>query len=131
MFDRSGWISRSRRRASPKDSRTLVRAAPLDDLCLDHMARSFGTTGVRLDFDLNANSQRALQCRCLITLPRLNLDEDIDQRHCCGCYAGNPRRLSERLRNYFSQLFLHLARQAADRAVVEPIRDATLFGLLQ
>src|SRR5208282_99685 len=73
----------------------------------------------------------SLQRRSLFPSSRLNLDVNIDQRDGCGRHARNARGLAKRLRDDFSQLLLHFARQPADCPVIEPIRNPALLSLLQ
>src|SRR5208282_4339877 len=72
-----------------------------------------------------------LKCRGLLPPPRLDLDIYVDQRNGRRGNSGNARGLAKRLRDDFPELLLHFARQTAHRAVVEPIRNAPLLGLLQ
>src|SRR5260221_10673915 len=70
--------------------------------------------------------------RCgLLSPAALDLDINVDQRDRSRSHARNARSLPYRLRDDFSKLLLHFARQSADRTVIEPIRNPALLGLLQ
>lgn len=62
---------------------------------------------------------------------RLDLDVHVDERYRRGRDAGNPASLTERARADAGELFVHLTGQARDLAIVEPIRNRALLGLLQ
>src|SRR5712671_949467 len=62
---------------------------------------------------------------------RLNLNIDMDQRNRRRGYAWYARRVPKRARAHPLQLLIHLAREAADLAVIKPVRDHTLLGLLE
>src|SRR5713226_319682 len=72
-----------------------------------------------------------LECCRLFAPPCLDLDINVNQGDGGGSYPWNARGLAERLRSDMAELLLHLAREAADGPVVEPLRDAALLGLLQ
>ena len=67
--------------------------------------------------------------RCL--LPRLDLDEHVDQRDSGWRDSGNAAGLSQCAGADARQLFIHLAREAADLGVIEPVGDGALLGTLQ
>src|ERR1700729_1362909 len=72
---------------------------------------------------------RLLNVGGLFAASRLDFDEDIDQRHGCWSDSGDARGLGQRLRLNLGELFLHLAREPADGAIIEPTRDGPLLRL--
>ena len=60
---------------------------------------------------------------------RLDLDVHVDERYRRD--AANPASLTERARADAGELFVYLTGQARDLAIVEPIRNSALLGLLQ
>ena len=64
-------------------------------------------------------------------LPRLNFDVNIDQRDRGGRDARNAAGLTESARTDARELLVHLARKAADLAVLEPVGNDALLRLLQ
>lgn len=60
----------------------------------------------------------------------LDLYIHIDERHRSRSYARNARGVSQRARTHTLEFFIHLAREAADLAVVEPVGNDALLGLL-
>ena len=67
----------------------------------------------------------------LLAAAGLYLDEDVDERTGGGGDAGDSARLAERARADALKFFIHLARESADRGVVEPLGDAAFFGPLE
>ena len=63
--------------------------------------------------------------------PRLDFDIDVDQRHRRRGDAGDAGGMAEGLGLDLEKLLLHFAREPANRAVVEPVRNAALLGFLQ
>src|SRR5258708_5177174 len=63
--------------------------------------------------------------------PALYLNIDIDQRNRRGRHTRNARGLSQGLGFYALKFFVHLAGEAADRAVVKPFGNHLLFRFLQ
>ena len=64
-------------------------------------------------------------------LPGLDLDVDVDERDRGRGDAGDAAGLSERARTDAGELFVHLAREARDFGVVEPVRDGALLRALE
>ena len=64
-------------------------------------------------------------------LPRLDLDVDVDQRDGRGGDAGDAAGLAQRAWADVHHLFVHLAREAGDLAVIEPVGNRALLGALQ
>src|SRR5690242_2969957 len=62
---------------------------------------------------------------------RLNLNIHMDQRNRRRRYAWNARSVAQRSRAHALKLFVHLAREAADFAIVEPFGDYALLGFLE
>ena len=73
------------------------------------------------------NSERG----CLVAAARLNLNVNIDQRHRGWSDSGNARGVAERSRLHLAEFFLHLAREPADRAVIESVGNGALLGFFQ
>src|ERR1700751_278903 len=71
------------------------------------------------------------QCLCLLYLASLDLDVHIHQRHRSRRNSRNAASLSQGLRADMLELFFHLARQATDARVIEPIGNVALLSLLQ
>ena len=59
-----------------------------------------------------------------------NLDIHVDQTHGSGCDTRNAGGLPEGERPDLGELLDHLARQAGDSLVIEPVGDAARFGAL-
>src|SRR5882672_7135222 len=72
----------------------------------------------------------SLDDRSLFPPLRLDFDEDVNQGHSRRRHSWDARGLSQCARLHVGELFLHLVREPADGAVVEPSRDASLFRLL-
>src|SRR5260370_30661718 len=68
---------------------------------------------------------------CRLVPPRLNLDVDVYQRNRGRGDPGDTRSLRQCARAHSLQLLVHLAGEAADRLVVEPLGNGALFGFLQ
>ena len=64
-------------------------------------------------------------------LPRLDLDEDVDQGDGSGGDAGDAAGLSESAGADVHHLLAHLARKAGDLGVVEPVGNGALLGALE
>ena len=67
----------------------------------------------------------------LVPLPALDFDVDVDERDGRGRDAGDAAGLAESAWANAVEFLVHLAREAADRLVVEPVRDDFLFRSLQ
>ena len=72
-----------------------------------------------------------LQCRSLLAAAGLDFYVNVHEGDCRRRDAWDAARLAERLWLDLAQLFLHLAREAADGVVVEPVRDAALLGFFK
>ena len=67
----------------------------------------------------------------IVLLLALNPYRNVNQRESRRRDAGNAAGLSERLRAHALQRFAHLARKAADDAVLQPLRDDNGLGRLE
>ena len=72
-----------------------------------------------------------LQRRSLFPASRLDLDIHVDERHGRWRDAGDAARLAQRARLHAHELLFHLARQAGDSLIVEPVWNRSLLRLLQ
>ena len=73
----------------------------------------------------------SLQGGGLFAAAGLELDVDVHERDRGRSDSGNAGGVAESARTNFEELFLHLAREAADGAVVEPVGNGALLGLLE
>jgi len=64
-------------------------------------------------------------------LAALNFNVDVNERESRRRHAGDTAGLSHGLRADSHQLLLHFSREAADRLIVEPYRDAETLRPLQ
>src|SRR5215469_10140265 len=68
--------------------------------------------------DEGAMRGTVLQGGSLFAAAGLDFDVDVHERNGRGGHAGNTRGVAEGARSDLEKFFLHLARQAADRAIV-------------
>jgi hypothetical protein len=74
---------------------------------------------------------RALKRGGLFAATGLDFDVDVHQRDGGRRDARNARGVAQGARADFEEFLLHLAGEAADGAVVEPVRNGALLGLLE
>lgn len=67
----------------------------------------------------------------LFATARLNFDVDVDERHRCRGDAREAGGMAQGAGADLDEFLLHLAGETADRAIVEPVGNGALFGLLQ
>ncbi len=67
----------------------------------------------------------------MFALAGLDFEVDVEQGDGGGSDAGKARGLADGLRTKAGELLLHLAREAADGGVVEPVGDGFGFGFLE
>src|SRR5580704_6535323 len=79
----------------------------------------------------NSGLRPALPNRPGCLLSRLDFDIHIDERHRGRRDSGNAAGLAQRLRSHTRELFVHLARQAGDLAVIEPLGNGALLRFLK
>src|SRR5581483_994219 len=81
--------------------------------------------------DMNVATKCRSDCGNLFPPLRLNLDVDVHQRNGGWRNTRDSGGMAQRARTDFGQLFLHLAREPAHRAVVEPFGNVALLSFLQ
>src|SRR6516225_1053236 len=72
-----------------------------------------------------------LESSSLFAAASLQFDIDVDQRNRGWRDAGDAGGVAEGAGADFQELLLHFAREAADGAVVEPVGNGSLLGLLE